>query len=252
MHCTILKDVSWGLGIVDGFVGRWEWGEEQKRTKKKETSSKCHWWFSSQEKISQGKLDFNCKDSLIPEGISNVAVSLLYSKLRFWSCILWETPFFSSLSRLTWKRRYWNCFYYFSSKVRTNKKKEEEINYRELVQSFIPSLFRFVYLGTCKSGWKFKCLELSGVKFTVIPSHLGMWHRIKMLERLNCLTGGLRQCILLWQRAHTGKISFRHSLWCQIYNIKLIDRPNYLVILIHGWSTTISLEPYSLFKDNMM
>ena len=42
--------------------------------------------------------------------------------------------------------------YYFSSKVRTNKKKEEEINYRELVQSFIPSLFRFVYLGNCKSG----------------------------------------------------------------------------------------------------
>lgn len=110
LHCTILKDVSWGLGIVDGFVGRWEWGEEQKGTKKKETSSKCHWWFSSQEKISQGKLDFNCKDSLIPEGISNVAVSLLYSKLWFWSCILWETPFFSSLSRLTWKRRYWNCF----------------------------------------------------------------------------------------------------------------------------------------------
>ncbi|RMX51696.1 hypothetical protein pdam_00008112, partial [Pocillopora damicornis] len=29
-----------------------------------------------------------------------------------------------------------------SARVRTNKKKEEEINYRELVQSFIPSLFR--------------------------------------------------------------------------------------------------------------
>lgn len=136
--------------------------------------------------------------------------------------------------------------------MRTNKKKEEEINYRELVQSFIPSLFRFVYLGNCKSGWKFQRLELSRVKFTVITSHLGMWHKIKMLGRLNCLTGGLRQCILLWQRAHTGKISFRHSLWWQIYNINLTDRPNYLVILIHGWSTTISLEPYSLFKDNMM
>ncbi len=29
--------------------------------------------------------------------------------------------------------------------MRTNKKKEEEINYKELVQSFIPSLFRFVF-----------------------------------------------------------------------------------------------------------
>ncbi|KAJ7387336.1 Calcineurin-binding protein cabin-1 [Desmophyllum pertusum] len=33
-------------------------------------------------------------------------------------------------------------FFFLHENVRTNKKKEEEINYRELVQSFIPSLFR--------------------------------------------------------------------------------------------------------------
>ena len=30
-------------------------------------------------------------------------------------------------------------------KVRTNKKKEEEINYQELIMSFVPSLLRYVF-----------------------------------------------------------------------------------------------------------